>query len=46
MAGKMKNPDYTQADMDVVSDNPEWTAEDFCQRAALCRGISRHHGGA
>lgn len=25
----MTEPKYTQADMDAVSDNPEWTAEDF-----------------
>lgn len=25
----MTTPKYTQADMDAVSDNPEWTEEDF-----------------
>lgn len=25
----MTKPKYTQADMDAVSDNPEWTEEDF-----------------
>src|SRR5215218_3795473 len=27
--GYQPNPDYTQEDWDEVSDNPEWTAEDF-----------------
>jgi uncharacterized protein (DUF4415 family) len=27
----MTKPKYTQADMDAVSDNPEWTEEDFAQ---------------
>src|SRR5215204_4933045 len=27
--GYQPNPDYTQQDWDEVSDNPEWTAEDF-----------------
>jgi uncharacterized protein (DUF4415 family) len=25
----MTEPEFTQADMDAVSDNPEWTAEDI-----------------
>lgn len=25
----MADPKYTKADMDAVSDNPEWTKEDF-----------------
>jgi hypothetical protein len=36
MAGKnargcVPNPDYTQQDWNEVSNNPEWTAEDFAQ---------------
>jgi uncharacterized protein (DUF4415 family) len=27
----MTEPKYTQADMDAVSDNPEWTAEDIAK---------------
>lgn len=27
----MTKPKYTKADMDVVSDNPEWTEEDFAK---------------
>ncbi|KQM21948.1 BrnA antitoxin family protein [Novosphingobium sp. Leaf2] len=27
----MTKPDYTQADMDAVSDNPEWTEADFAK---------------
>ena len=27
----MVDAKYTQADMDAVSDNPEWTAEDFAK---------------
>src|SRR4051794_14547173 len=27
--GYQPNPSYTQEDWDEVSDNPEWTAEDF-----------------
>lgn len=27
----MTKAKYTQADMDAVSDNPEWTKEDFAQ---------------
>jgi uncharacterized protein (DUF4415 family) len=27
----MTDPKFTQADMDAVSDNPEWTAEDFAK---------------
>ncbi|WBO22099.1 BrnA antitoxin family protein [Sphingomonas abietis] len=27
----MTEPKYTQADLDAVSDNPEWTAADFAE---------------
>lgn len=27
----MTKPGYTQADVDAVSDNPEWTKEDFAK---------------
>lgn len=27
----MTKPKHTQADIDAVSDNPEWTAEDFAK---------------
>ena len=27
----MTNPKFTQADLDAVSDNPEWTEEDFAK---------------
>lgn len=27
----MTEPKYTQADLDAVSDNPEWTAEDIAK---------------
>ncbi|WP_232495872.1 BrnA antitoxin family protein [Novosphingobium kaempferiae] len=27
----MSKPKYTQADMDAVSDNPEWSEEDFAK---------------
>lgn len=27
----MTKPKFTQADMDAVSDNPEWTEEDFAR---------------
>ena len=29
--GYVPNPNYTQEDWDEVSDNPEWTAEDFAK---------------
>jgi uncharacterized protein (DUF4415 family) len=29
--GYVPNPDYTQEDWNEVSDNPEWTAEDFAK---------------
>lgn len=31
MTGKSPPRGYTQADLDAVSDNPEWTAEDFAK---------------
>ena len=30
-SGYVPNPNYTQKDWDEVSDNPEWTEEDFAK---------------
>ena len=36
--GYVPNPHYSQADWDEVSDNPEWTADDFA-RAKPARDV-------
>lgn len=45
------NPSYSQADWDAVSDNPEWTADDFRSARpfaevfpALAEGLRRSRG--
>ena len=35
----MTEAKYTQADMDEVSDNPEWTAEDFAKAVPFAQAF-------
>lgn len=40
---EVKKKDYTKADMRVVSDNPEWTKEDFAKASLLGRRRDRRY---
>ncbi|MXP24718.1 hypothetical protein GRI39_01485 [Altererythrobacter indicus] len=35
----MTKPKYTQADLDAVSDNPEWTEEDFAKAVPFAQAF-------